>query len=323
MTRCDDVSFVRKRENVFSPCTLNQNFRYLCNMRTIKLDTQEARKFMTDYCDEDVVLLDNIHQAEHVRGTIRAEFFLLVLVEQGQSNIVINEEEVFLKNGDLLICTPGNFIKSGMVSLNFHCRIFISSPTYTHNILKDTRLNSLQYLITSPCISLRLTSREQNIIKDYYALISAYGGFTHEELRKQCVRKLMQAFSFAVATFLLERGHIQPATTHCAADSLFRSFLRILHEHPSGRSVRYYAEKLSISPKYFNTICKQMTGKTASTLINEELVSQAKVLLGDPDLSIKQIAATLGFSNQSHFGTFMRRETGTSPQALRKGRSFG
>ncbi len=292
-------------------------------MKTVRLGAPEARKVVSDYIDDDVALLSNIHQVEHARETIRAEFFLLMLVEQGKSNIVINEEEVYLEQGDLLVCSPGNFIKSGMVSLNFRCRIFISSPIYTHNILKDTRLNSLQYLISNPSISLRLTPREQNIIKDYYTLISSYSGFTHEELRRQCIQKLLQAFSFAVATLLYEHGHIQPGSAHSAADSLFRSFLRILHEQPCGRSVQYYAEKLNISPKYFNTICKQVTGKTASALINEELVSQAKVLLRDPDLSVKQIAATLGFSNQSHFGTFIRRETGTSPQALRKGQAFG
>jgi AraC-like DNA-binding protein len=37
----------------------------------------------------------------------------------------------------------------------------------------------------------------------------------------------------------------------------------------------------------------------------------------DPDLSVKEIAAALGFANQSHFGSFMRKETGSSPVAFR------
>ncbi len=296
---------------------------YICAMKTMRLGSPEARRLIFDYRDDDVVLLDNIHQVEYASETIRTEFFLLVLVEQGQCNVVINDVEVFLENGDLLICTPGNFIKSGMVSLNFHCRIFISSPTYTHDILKDARLGPLQYLITNPSITLRLSPREQGIIKDYYTLIASYSGFTHEKLRKQCVQSLLQAFSYAVAALLFEHGHIQHNSECNAAGTLFRTFLRIMHECPNGRSVQFYAAKLNISPKYFNTICKQVAGKTASTLINEELVTQARAMLKDPELSIKQIAAKLGFSNQSHFGTFMRRETGVSPQALRKKQPFG
>ena len=59
-------------------------------------------------------------------------------------------------------------------------------------------------------------------------------------------------------------------------------------------------------------------GKTASKIINEEIVTQAHLMLKDPDLSIKQISSILGFTNQSHFGSFIRKETGVSPQALRK-----
>lgn len=287
-------------------------------MKTIKLDNPEVQKLVLDYRDENLMLLDNIHQMENVRETFKTDVFFIIMVEQGQSNAVINQEEVFVEKGDLLICNPGNILKSGMVSLNFHCRIFMSTPTYAYNLLKDTHVSTLRYLARTSCISIHLSPREQGIIRDYYTLISAYGAFRDNDLRKQCVHKLMQAFSYAVAAFLLDHGFIPQPVKFSAAESLFRSFAHLLHEFPSGRSVQFYAEKLSISPKYFNTICKQVAGKTASTIINEELVSQAKTMLQDPDLSIKQIASTLGFSNQSHFGTFMRRETGMSPQALRK-----
>lgn len=287
-------------------------------MKTIKLDNPEAQKLTLDYKDENLVLLDNIHQVDSARETIRTEFFMLMMVEQGQSNAVINQEEVFLEKGDMLICTPGNIIKSGMVSINFHCRIFLATPAYAYNLLKDTHVGTLRYLARDSCISIHLSPKEQGIVQNYYTLISAYGTFRNDELRQQCVHKLLQAFSYAVVAFLLEHGFIQQPVKFSAAESLFRSFAHLLREHPSGRSVQFYAEKLNISPKYFNTICKQVAGRTASTLINEELVNQAKVMLKDPDLSIKQIASTLGFSNQSHFGTFIRRETGMSPQALRK-----
>lgn len=287
-------------------------------MKTIKLDNPEAQKLTFDYRDENMVLLDNIHQVENARETIRTEFFIIMMVEQGQSNAVINQDEVFLQKGDLLICNPGNILKSGMVSINFHSRIFLAAPTYVYNLLKDTHVSTLRYLARSSCISIHLSPREQGIIRDYYTLISAYSSFRNDDLRKQCVQKLLQAFSYAVVAFLLDHGFIQQPVKFSAAENLFRSFAHLLHEYPSGRSVQFYAAKLNISPKYFNTICKQISGKTASTIINEELVTQAKVMLKDPDLSIKQVASTLGFSNQSHFGTFIRRETGMSPQALRK-----
>ena len=289
-------------------------------MKTINLNTPEARDLVVDYRDDKVILLDNIHQVDSVRETVRTELFILMIVEQGQSHAVINNEEIFLEQGDMLICTPGNIIESGMVSIDFHCRIFLTTPAYAYNLLKDTHVGTLRYLAKDAYICIHLSTQGQEICHNYYSIITSYGGMFHEgELRTQCVQKTLQAFSCAVVAFLMENGGLQPQPVKfSAAESLFRSFAHILREHPSGRSVQFYADKLNISPKYFNTICKQVAGKTASTLINEELVNQAKIMLKDPDLSIKQIASTLGFSNQSHFGTFIRRETGISPQALRK-----
>ena len=102
-------------------------------------------------------------------------------------------------------------------------------------------------------------------------------------------------------------------------DKLFYEFRMLLTEKfREDRSVQFYADKLNVTPKYFNTICKQVSGKTASKIINEEIVTQAHVMLKDHDLSIKQISSILGFTNQSHFGSFIRKETGLSPQLLRK-----
>ncbi|MGM9706544.1 MAG: helix-turn-helix domain-containing protein [Prevotella sp.] len=69
-------------------------------------------------------------------------------------------------------------------------------------------------------------------------------------------------------------------------------------------NVNGYAERLHITPKYLSSVCKHATGKTASQLINEEIIRMAKLLLHDNKYSIKQIADLLGFANQSHFGVF-------------------
>lgn len=294
------------------------SFHYLCDMRTLRLDDKETHNICFDYRDESVMLLSSIHQMETVRENIKTNFFMLMIVEQGHSDATINEDRVHLEAGDMLICMPGNIILSGMVSINFRSRIFLTTPAYAYNLLKDTQVSTLRYLACNSYISIRLSAKEQEITLYYYHLISAYGTFPDNELRRQCIQKLLQAFSYAMASFLLEHGFVKKPVKYSAAESIFRSFAHLLRENPSGRSVQFYAEQLHISPKYFNTICKQVTGKTASTIINEELVNQAKIMLNDPDLSIKQIASTLGFSNQSHFGTFIHRNTGLSPQALRK-----
>ena len=107
-------------------------------------------------------------------------------------------------------------------------------------------------------------------------------------------------------------------TNYSSGEQIFHRFLAILRSHDhTVRSVNEVAAMLHITPKYFSAICKRMTGKTALEIINEELVNRANILLRDPKQNIKQVALHLGFANQSHFGTFMRRQTGLSPHQIR------
>ena len=68
------------------------------------------------------------------------------------------------------------------------------------------------------------------------------------------------------------------------------------------RQVSFYADKLHLTPKYFSTIIKEVSGKTAGEWINEMLLLESKVRLQNKDQSIAQIAYDLNFSDPSHFG---------------------
>lgn len=83
------------------------------------------------------------------------------------------------------------------------------------------------------------------------------------------------------------------------------------------RSVSFYAEKLHLTPKYFSTVIKEASGKTAGEWINEMLLLESKVRLRNMEQSVAQIAYDLNFSDPSHFGKFFKKHTGISPAEYR------
>ena len=99
-----------------------------------------------------------------------------------------------------------------------------------------------------------------------------------------------------------------------------KEIITISREYAAGgrKIAKLVAEQLNITPKYFSTVCKQITGRTALDIINSELVKNARLLLLNPNNSVKQVSVRLGFANQSHFGTFMRRNAGMSPLKFRQ-----
>lgn len=99
---------------------------------------------------------------------------------------------------------------------------------------------------------------------------------------------------------------------------ILTQFKNLLSEHfINEREVSFYAEKLHLTPKYFSTLIKEVSGKTAGTWINEMLILESKVRLQNKKQSIAQIAYDLNFSDPSHFGKFFKKHTGKSPLEFR------
>ena len=122
-----------------------------------------------------------------------------------------------------------------------------------------------------------------------------------------------------------------PQQNYTPQENLIQRFTKLLKEsnplnaRADGKntagylSVNEYADLLCVTPKYFSMTCKRLTGMTAGQIIDEEIMTTARLLLRDNTKSIKQIAEMLGFANQSHFGTYFNRKAGMSPQQFRNG----
>ncbi|WP_459212386.1 helix-turn-helix domain-containing protein [Aquimarina rhabdastrellae] len=87
------------------------------------------------------------------------------------------------------------------------------------------------------------------------------------------------------------------------------------HKH---QPIKYYAEKLNISPIYLAECVKKVTSKTAKQIINEYLVLEAKSLLKQSNESIAEIAYALGFEDNSNFVKYFKKQTGVTPKQYKK-----
>lgn len=72
-----------------------------------------------------------------------------------------------------------------------------------------------------------------------------------------------------------------------------------------------------MSATYLSRTVKRTTGHTVRFHIAELLGADVRRLLESTDMEVKQIADTLGFSDQSVFGKFFTKMTGFSPVKYR------
>lgn len=102
---------------------------------------------------------------------------------------------------------------------------------------------------------------------------------------------------------------------------LMTFLIALNQEYKQHRTVKYYADKQGLSPRHFADIIKQESGHTPMEWINLVTINQAKNLLRQPDIMVKQVADELEFPEQFTFRKYFKTHTGLSPteyQAKRK-----
>ena len=82
--------------------------------------------------------------------------------------------------------------------------------------------------------------------------------------------------------------------------------------------VGYYANLLSISPKYLNECVQEVLSVSSKNIIVEQLLMRSRRELKFSTKTIKEIGFELGFSSPDYFSYFFKTHTGSTPSALRK-----
>lgn len=83
--------------------------------------------------------------------------------------------------------------------------------------------------------------------------------------------------------------------------------------------VKWYANQLCVSPDALSAKARRMYEKSASQIIDEYLLIEAKAYLQNPAHSIQNVAESLSFSDQAAFCKFFKRCCGISPSEFKKG----
>jgi AraC-like DNA-binding protein len=78
------------------------------------------------------------------------------------------------------------------------------------------------------------------------------------------------------------------------------------------KGVEFYAEKLNMSSRHLNRICRQVAGKTFSRIITERIMLEARHLLSSTDLSFNEIARQLGYEEYSYFSKLFKQYCGVN-----------
>jgi AraC family transcriptional activator of pobA len=105
---------------------------------------------------------------------------------------------------------------------------------------------------------------------------------------------------------------------------LHREFQELLdRDFATSHEAGHYAAELGTTTGTLSRTLTKLTGRSTKQLITDRLILEAVRLLRFSDLSIKEIAARLGFSDQFAFSKAFKRQRGEAPLDFRERASRG
>ena len=139
----------------------------------------------------------------------------------------------------------------------------------------------------------------------------------YQHLKLELIKSMGQTICYEILNMYFTNQPLQPLQQG-KKDVVFQNFmLSLFRFYRKERDVSFYARMQHITPRYFSAIIKEKTGDSALQWIVRMVITEAKQLLEESDLSIKEIADQLNFPTQSFFGKYFKQYVGVSPKEYR------
>lgn len=270
------------------------------------------------YSDGQITLIESLLDVE--RGNVaKLEHFVFILCLRGHAAFSIDGRSYNLYPDNVLICHPNIVLGESMSSMDFEFRGVVLSKDYLQRlplVSTDNMWDVMMFFEKAPVLS--LTPDEVKDFCRYYDLIRPRLADTHLRYREELLSALLTALLYELSNIISRFADFRPQP-YSAGSNVFRNFLSLLSSsYPKSRSVAYYADKLCLTPKYLSTVCKEVSGETASELINRYVVKDIDFLLKQRGRSVKEICNELEFPNLSFFGRYVKKHLGLSPKQYRE-----
>jgi AraC family transcriptional regulator len=136
-----------------------------------------------------------------------------------------------------------------------------------------------------------------------------------------------ESLAIALATRLLAHAGTAPAQSASTQPGLPRRKLLKVTEYieanlASALTLTELASVAGLSTSHFKVLFKRSLQLSVHQYVLRHRIERARLLLETDTLTLAEIAARTGFSDQSHMARWLRRTLGTRPTALRAERSL-
>lgn len=235
---------------------------------------------------------------------------------KGYARISIDLKEYEIVPYTQIVLFPGCIVKISKISEDFYMSFFGFSNEMFRSVTFRMDTGFIHFLKEKPCYT--QLPQYTVAINTFMQSVEYIYKDKNNRFRNQIAQNHLQSFLYELNDKTQHLIENQQEENKDRQHNTFKRFIQLVHEHcTTAREVIFYANKLCISTKYLSNICRNVTGYSAKTIIDECALLNIKAMLQSTDLSIQEIAEQLNFPDQSYLGRFFKRHEGVSPKEWR------
>ncbi|MDE6278700.1 MAG: helix-turn-helix domain-containing protein [Paramuribaculum sp.] len=286
-------------------------------MRIIDIDTSTKENPAGTRFSKDLFIYHGSWQDE--KGQLfRLDTLCIYFVREGRHTFILNAKEYVATAGEIIVYHPNDFFSDLRFSDDFYCTCVYCALDFASDGVDPLHFQQcLRYLRENPI--LHLDNEQLALMSSYVSLMEERNSLDSSRSYPKSTELICKAYISDIFNLIFQET---PKANNCETKSrpitIYQDFIDILAStHKKERDMKFYADKLSLTPKYLSFVCKKICGRTAPEIITEYIMNDARRYIIGTDYSIKEIAAQLGFSNFAFFCRTIKKHFGLTPLELR------
>lgn len=253
----------------------------------------------------------------------RPDFFSFLFVKDGIGKYTIDEYAFDIQPHSIYFTNPSNYRTFSWLAIEEIYLLTFDETFLKKYIDKDVFLR-FPFLLTE-------TVQPQIVTVEFYSdAEKVYRQILAEYKSKLSFKYKIIGHLLAVLLYKIEEyfwKDYNPLQEGSRGSQIVKSFKQLLEKHYSdlgaGKAekvfrVQDYANAQHLHPNYLSSLIKSKTGKPIAAWIAEKTISQARSMLQNSSLSIKEITYRLGFSETAHFSNYFKKHAGLTPVQYRR-----
>lgn len=246
-------------------------------------------------------------------------FFELVYILSGTGVQCINQNKFKYHPGHMFLITPEDCHSFDIETTTTFFFLRFNDIYIRSNALQTDSIQRLEYILQNAnhqpgCILKNLS--DKSLVKPIVeAIIREYVNrdLYNKELVQQLVNTLIVVVTRNIAKYLPQQ--VSAKTDEKALDII--NYIQHNIYHPEKIRAEAVSQHFGISETYLGRFFKKHTHETMQQYIINYRTRLIEARLLHSDMRMNEIALEFGFTDESHFNKFFRKQKGLSPSAFR------